>query len=184
MNAMNWGGTSGRRDVRPREDRVPAGRAHAVGRLRPVPRGERLHGRLDAVRVVPQQGFHDGHRTAAHGILDGLHDVPHDDRVAAGDVQPHDEDAVPADGGHVTASRASSATRTTCSRGSRRRATAATSRNVHDGDDARAAHGVPDRLLEVPHDESRAGRRRRSITRRQSSRSWERTRRSPARSAT
>jgi hypothetical protein len=35
---------------------------------------------------VPSGTVYDGERSAAHGVFDRLHDVPHDGRLAAGDV--------------------------------------------------------------------------------------------------
>jgi hypothetical protein len=35
---------------------------------------------------MPSAAVHDGERPAAYGILDRLHDMPYDGRLAAGDV--------------------------------------------------------------------------------------------------
>ena len=92
-------------DVRPRQDALPAHRGTPAGGLRGCHVGGRYAGTPDRVRVLPP-GELPGPTNPNHvggGLPDDLHELPHDERLDAGELQPQ-HDAVPADGAHTALS--------------------------------------------------------------------------------
>ena len=85
------------RELRPPGDAVPADRRPPARRLRPVPRGRPLHRDPDGLLLLPPGELRGDDEPEPPGLRvpDAVPDLPHHQRLAAGDVRSQ-QDALPA----------------------------------------------------------------------------------------